>query len=68
VQHRDSAQELATMTDRCDSEADQIVRRQLRQNLNINVVVEKCALVLLQPEPAEPGRNIHSFLTPSVQP
>jgi hypothetical protein len=41
------------------AECDQILRRQFAQDFGVNVVVEERALVLFEPEPSEPSRDVH---------
>src|SRR5438270_6332085 len=47
------------MADRGYAEAGQIVGRQLRQSLGVDIVVTKRGLVLLEREPAQPFGYIH---------
>ncbi len=47
------------MSKRCDAELTQIVCRQAGQGLRVYVVVAKHALVLIQPEAAQPIRYVH---------
>jgi hypothetical protein len=47
----DRGQQLAPVTDRGHADADQVVGRQLRQYLGIDIIVVKCRRVSSSPSP-----------------
>jgi hypothetical protein len=47
-------EQLPPVADRCNPEADEIIGRQLRQNLAVDVVGGEFRDVLFEPEPAQP--------------
>ena len=49
------------MADRGHTDADQVLSRQLRQNLGIDIVVAKCGLVLLQTQAAQPSADVQGL-------
>ena len=51
--------ELAAVADRTHPDADQVLRRQLRQNLGIDIVVAEGGLVSPQSQAAQPRRYVH---------
>jgi hypothetical protein len=53
------------MADRGHAQADQVVGRQLRQDLGIDIVVAERWLVLFEPQPAQPRRHIHVVILSS---
>ena len=46
------------MTDRGDAEADQVLGRQVRQDVSVNEIVAERRLVLLKTELLQPTRDI----------
>src|SRR5215831_6160430 len=50
------------MADRTDAKVLEILSRQTRQHIAIDIIVAEDRLVLLEPEPVEPCRNIHARL------
>jgi hypothetical protein len=55
----DRTEQPAAMADRGDAELAQILGRQLRQNLAVDVIVAEVRRILLKPEPAQPFGQIH---------
>ena len=49
------------MADRGHADADQVVGRQLRQHLGVDIVVAKSGLVLLQTQTAQPGGSVQKL-------
>ena len=49
---RDGGKELATMADRGHADGDQVVGRQVRQDVAVDIVVVECGRVLFEPQPA----------------
>jgi hypothetical protein len=47
------------MADRGHPDADQILGRQPRQQLRVDIILAESQLVLLEPEPPQPLCNIH---------
>ena len=62
AERSDRGQQLAAMADRGHADADQVVGRQLRQHLGVDVVVAERLLVLLEPQTAQPGCDVHHCL------
>jgi hypothetical protein len=50
------------MADRVDAKVLQILSRQPRHHIAIDIMVAEDRLVLLKPEPVEPCRNVHARL------
>ena len=50
------------MTDRGDSEPDQILRREIGEDLGVDVVLAERLLVPSQPQTTQPGRDVHGLL------
>ncbi|MGY3035666.1 hypothetical protein ACVIIV_004836 [Bradyrhizobium sp. USDA 4354] len=50
------------MPDRDDPKTDQILRREVHEDLGINVVLPERLLVLSQPQTTQPGPDIHGLL------
>ena len=48
------------MADRGHTDADQVVGRQRRQHLTIDIIVAKCGRVLFEPQPAQPRHYVHA--------
>ncbi len=61
----DRGQQFATMTDRRDAEADQIVGGQLRQNLGVDIVGGEGQRILLETERVQPVSHIDGHCRPS---
>ena len=58
-QSGDRFEELAAMSDDGDANVFEIVSSQLGQNLGVNLVLPERRLVALQPQLAQPRRNVH---------
>src|SRR5207253_736046 len=58
-ERRDGVEQSAAMADRRDTQLAQILGRQPRQNLPVNVVVAKRGHILFEPEAAQPFGHIH---------
>ena len=56
------SEELAAMADRRHADADQVVGGQLGQYLGVDIVVAESLLVLLEPQTAQPGCDVHHCL------
>src|SRR5271169_5078035 len=63
----DRGQQLAAMADRGYADADQVVGRQLRQHLAIDIVVAECRRVLFEPQSAQPRRYVHAVILGSEE-
>ena len=50
------------MADRGDANLDQILGRQIRKNVGVNMVFAESRLVLPQTQPVKPSRNVHRRL------
>ena len=50
------------MADRGDADFPQILGRQASQQIGVDVVFAECLLVLFEPEPPQPARDIHACL------
>jgi hypothetical protein len=59
AQSSDRFQELAAMADRRDAKIPQILGRQARQNLHVDRILAEGRLVLREPQPPEPLRDLH---------
>jgi len=55
-------EELAAMADRGHADADQVVGRQRRQHLAIDIIVAECRRILFEPQPAQPRHYVHTVL------
>jgi hypothetical protein len=47
------------MVDRGDAKFSQIVGRQRRQNMQVDLFLAESLLVSLQPDPPQPASNVH---------
>ena len=63
----DRGQQLAAMADRGHADADQVVGRQLRQHIAIDIVVAECRRVLFKPQPAQPRHHVHAAILGSKE-
>jgi hypothetical protein len=54
------------MADRGNAKFVQIVRRQLRQDAQVDLVLAESLLVSLQPEPPQPTPNVHRVVPARV--
>jgi len=50
------------MADRGHTDADQVVGRQRRQHLTVDIIVAKCGRVLFEPQPAQPRHYVHAVI------
>ena len=55
----DGGEQLAPVADRGDAEADQVVGRQIGQDLGVDIVVTERLLVLAQAQPVQPSPDVH---------
>jgi len=54
----DRGEQLPAVADRCNPETDEVIGRQLGQNLGIDVVGGEFSGVLFEPEPAQPVGDV----------
>ena len=50
------------MADRGDAEPDQILGREIHEDLGVDVVLPERLFVLSQPQTTQPGRDVHGLL------
>src|SRR2546429_9562487 len=50
------------MADRGDTEPDQILGREVHEDLGVDVVLPERLFVLSQPQTTQPGRDVHGLL------
>ena len=50
------------MADRGDSEADQVLRREIGEDLGVDVVLAERLLVPSQPQTTQPSCDVHGLL------
>jgi hypothetical protein len=62
AERSNGGKELAPMADRGYADADQVVGRQLRQHLGVDIVVAERLLVLFEPQAVQPGCDVHPCL------
>ena len=62
AQRRDRGKQLAAVADRGDANPDQVIGRQIGDDLGVNVVLAERLLVLPQAETVQPSRNVHGRL------
>jgi len=55
------------MADRGHAQADQVIRRQLRQHLGVDIVVAERRCIALEAQAQQPSRNVHFFALRSSQ-
>jgi hypothetical protein len=62
TERSDCGEELTAMADRGHADADQVLGRQRRQHLSIDIIVAECRCVLFEPQPAQPRHYVHAVI------
>jgi len=60
AQKGDRVKQLAAVSDTIDTEVFQILRRQVRQDLFVNLVFAKCRCIALEAEALQPSCEFHN--------
>ena len=59
--------QLAPVADRCNADLPEILRRQLRQHLLIDLIVAEGRHILLEPQALQPRRYVHAVILGSEE-
>jgi hypothetical protein len=68
AERSDGGKELATMADQGNAEADQVLSRQVRQDVSVDLVVAERWHVALKAQIPQPRRYVHAVILDSEEP